>query len=357
MIKVTLLRLVIILFSLLLLAGCGNESIVNRIRILSAVGFDREGELCKGTVAYPNYIQRKGSLAILKGQGKEPKLIMDQFERESPRKVKYNKVNSIVFSQAIAREGIYTAVSTIIRDPDLGNTLLLAVSSCSAEKLIESLDHQELENLPFNIVKQNMANGGVPPSNLHLFLHDYYSEGKDPSMPSLSLNEQRQIQIHGYALFKKDRLRIVLNTNEMTLFGLLQGKKVRGELAFNYKEHQYVLSLLAGRSSSKTQMRPAAFRYDINVDGNIRNLEGNRMSMDPSEAGALSSCIEGQLKAQLLALLKKIQANDMDSLGIGERFRSEDRNWKASVFYKKVYPTLQFNVNVNVHLKNSGAGE
>ncbi|MBO7742745.1 hypothetical protein I8J29_00960 [Paenibacillus sp. MWE-103] len=341
-----------------LLAGCGNANIVNRIQVLIAVGFDREGGQCVGTAAYPNYIQRKGSLAILKGRGKEPKMIMDQFERESPRKVRYNKLDTIVFSHDIAKQGLGEAISTVIRDPALGSNVLLAVSSCSAASVIASLDRQELENSPYNIVKQNIRSGGVPVSNLHLFLHDYYAEGKDPSMPSITLDETHALKIDGYALFKQDRLKLVLSPVEMTLFEVLNGKRVLGELPFDYGGNHYSLSLHNGRMRwSVGDARPGAFRFDVRVNGSVRNLQGNRLASDIARSGPFAAAIELQMRDRLLALLRKIQAAGLDSLGIGECYRSVDRKWNAAAFYRDVYPVLTFDVRVKANLQNSGAGE
>ncbi|MFC4807667.1 Ger(x)C family spore germination C-terminal domain-containing protein [Paenibacillus sp. GCM10023250] len=341
-----------------LVAGCGNANIVNRIQVLIAVGFDRDGEQCVGTAAYPNYIQRKGSLAILKGRGKEPKMIMEQFERKSPRKVRYNKLDTIVFSHDIAKQGLGEAINTVIRDPALGSNVLLAVSSCSAESVIASLDRQEMENSPYNIVKQNVRSGGVPDSNLHLFLHDYYAEGKNPSMPSISLDETHALKIDGYALFKKDRMKLVLNPIEMTLFEVLNGKRVLGEFPFDYAGSHYSLSLHNGRMRwSVGAVRTGTFRYDVRLNGSIRNLQGNRLARDIVRSGPFAKSVELQLRDRLLALLRKIQAAGLDSLGIGECYRSVDRKWNAAAFYRDVYPALTFDVRVKANLQNSGAGE
>ncbi|NBD23198.1 Ger(x)C family spore germination protein [Paenibacillus glycinis] len=355
----TKLLLGMLTLSAMLLAGCGNANIVNRIRILVAVGFDRDGELCKGTVAYPNYIHRKGSLAIMKGTGNDPKLILQHLSLQTPRKIRYNKINTIVFSREIAAGGITRLIDTVARDPSLGGNVLLAVSSCSAEKVINSLDRQELENSPYNVVQQNIRDGNVPLSNLYLFLHDYYSEGKDPSMPSLRLDAERQIEVDGYALFKKERLRLVLDTPEMTLFEILLGKKVKGEVPFTYKGELFVMSIHHGSTRLSANMRavPAAARFEVRLNGGIRSFQGNRIAKNLFEVDDLAASIEHQLMEKLVALLKKIQANGIDSVGVGEEFRSVDRHWNAAEFYRNVYPAMKFDVRVKATLKNSGAGE
>ncbi|MBM7566259.1 Ger(x)C family spore germination C-terminal domain-containing protein [Paenibacillus sacheonensis] len=356
--RIKSLRAALLLAGTVLIAGCGSDSVINRIRVLVAVGFDREGEMCTGVVAYPNYIHRKGSLAIMKGSGREPKLIMEQFQRQSPRKIRYNKVDSIILSRQIASEGVTVAVNSIERDPALGSNVLLAVSSCSAESIIRSLDRQELENTPFNLVRQNVSDGAVPLSNLYFFLHDFYSEGKDPSMPSLALDKQNQIFIDGYALFKKDRLKLVLNLEEMALFKMLQGKP-KIEQLFTYKGEHYVLTVRHGRTRSVPHpgTSPKSMRYDVRLTGSIRNYKGNLLARLPDESRAFAEAIESQIKNKLLALLKKMQAGKLDSLGVGERFRSVERDWQAAAFYREDYPTMDFQVNVVVNITNSGAGE
>lgn len=52
---------------------------------------------------------------------------------------------------------------------------------------------------PDRVVYERLAICTGGSSNLHLFLHDYYAEGKDPSMPSLTSNEQLALSVHGTA--------------------------------------------------------------------------------------------------------------------------------------------------------------
>lgn len=355
--KISVTLVFLLLLASLLIVGCGNESIANRIRIMVAVGFDQEDDLYKGTILYPNYIKRKGALAVLKGVGKEPRLIMKQFERKSSRMVKYSKINSIIFSHEMANESMKTVVNTIISDPSLSSKVLLAVSSCSAEEIINNLDHKEIENSPYYIVEQNVRIGGMPQSNLHFFLHDLLSDGKDPSMPSIGLDEQSQIKVDGYALFKKDRLKLVLSINETLLYQVLTGGKVTGEFPFTYDENDYVLSINKSNLRRTADKGYKLFRFDVSLDGRVINYHGNNIAKEPSHAGKLTKAIEIQMKTSLHELLKKLQSNQLDSLGVGELFRSVDREWRAATFYRDIYPTLNFDVNVSINLKNSGSGE
>lgn len=56
-------------------------------------------------------------------------------------------------------------------------------------------------------------------------------------------------------------------------------------------------------------------------------------------------------------LFKQFQDNHVDPLGIGDIYRSKNKNWNEKVFYNKRYPNLKLEPTIKIDILQSGVGE
>jgi hypothetical protein len=71
----------------------------------------------------------------------------------------------------------------------------------------------------------------------------------------------------------------------------------------------------------------------------------------------LKKQLEEQVENELKKLLHKLTAYQVDPLGIGDLVRANSRDWDEKEFYKHIYPTVQYGIDINIELTRSGIGE
>ncbi|QNF29972.1 Ger(x)C family spore germination protein [Metabacillus elymi] len=345
------------------LSGCNRGKIVDDIHMLSIIGFDKEDQDYIGTALYSDYTEQKqGKIYSLQGHEKNTKLILKDINNQSPKPIEIGKLQLLIFSRNLAKDSISHFVKTICRDPLIGSNLIIAVSEAPTEKILNNLTKEGNDYLP-NLIEHNFKSGNVPVSNLQIFLFDYYGEGRDVSVPFINLNEHGKVEVDGYAVFKKDRLSLVLDQKEMLLYKILQARSMNGDMDFKVsKEQQEDLAVLTSiygekiESVSKLETEPKV-TYNITLHGMVKDYPGWLDLRRKENYKLLTRQLEKQMNNDLSKLLLKFQDHEVDPLGVGDLVRAHRKKWNEEEFYETVYPKVTFDINLSIQLHQSGIGE
>ncbi|MGG0177822.1 Ger(x)C family spore germination protein [Gottfriedia acidiceleris] len=349
----------------LLVSGCSfpRQKIIDEVQILSVYGFDKVDDHYVGTALYSDYtdVGNKGS-SILQGSGKKSLLIKQSLNEQSPKPIEIGKLNLLIFGKELAENGVSYFVKAVCRDPLLGSNALLAVSEEPAGELLKKNKEKD-SNYIYKLVEQNFKNQFVPLPTFHSFLFDYYGEGRDASVPYIKINQNENIEVNGLAVFKKDKLALILNPKESLLYKILRGRVMRGQTEFNIQKgdkiDSAILTILNGDEKRliKTNKNKTKMKFDITLNGMVKDYPEWLDLMKRKNNLFLNNQLEKQMKEDFEKLLLTFQKHQVDPLGIGDLARAHSRKWNEKEFYQKVYPTIKFDVNVKVVLFQSGIGE
>ncbi|MBO1511224.1 Ger(x)C family spore germination protein [Metabacillus bambusae] len=359
-------KIISIFFSLglliFVLTGCDRAKIVDDIQMLSILGFDKEDHEYIGTALYSDYTEEKKEGKILQTKAEKTKLILKDMNNQSSKPIEIGKLQLLMFSENLAKDGISDFVKTICRDPLIGSNMIITVSEEPTEKILNNLTEEGNDYLP-KLIEQNFKSGNVPISNLQLFLFDYYGKGRDVSVPFIKLNEHGKVEVKGYAVFKKDNLSLVLNQKEMFLYKILQGRSMNGDMAFKVskgkQEDQPVLTSLYGEKIDSVSKHESETKvtYTITLHGMVKDYPDWLDLRKKENHKLLTRELEKQMNSDLLKLLRKFQDHDVDPLGVGDLVRAHSKKWVEEEFYETVYPKVIYDINLSIQLHQSGIGE
>lgn len=355
-------RILFAMTMLLVLTGCSGKQIVDHVHILIMLGLDKSGAGFKETGLYANYNQG-GKTALLQGNVTKPSMMLDELNKQSTMPVMIAKLKFLMIDKQLAEEGIAPFIESICRDPLISHYLVVAVTEGSTADMMESLANATSESLPFHTVEHNIRSGAIPESNLHTLLFDYYGPGIDASVPYLKINSNGKIAIAGHAVFKKDRLKLVIAPDEVALYNMLQGRLVRGNIPFavpsGQNEGTAVFTSLNGKKSRRvsTSASGTKIAYTISLTGMIKDYPKGTERRNPGSNPLMVMQLEKQLQGKLSALLGKFVQNKVDPLGIGDLVRAHRRSWSEKEFYEVEYPSIDFEIHVKVNLIKSGIVE
>lgn len=349
---------VAIALPILLFTGSDDHQKVDDIQILSILGFDvAEGAGMKGAGFHTDY-SHQSKPTVLHAEAKKTKLILDQMNRQSSMPVEIGKLSLLLISKPLAERGIDEIVRSLCMDPLIDN-IMLAVSEEPVEKVMEKLESKESHFLPL-LLEQNMLHSELPPSNLRFFLYDYAGNGRDASVPYLAFTEKDEAIVQGYAVFDEDRLKLILDVQEMYALKVLQGQSMVGLVSFPLERGgMRDIALFRGYNGSRTRELDTSgdtprITYHIQLRGAIKDYPKWVTYRDRSDQEYIRRELEEYLEQQLQRLLKKFQSKGVDPLGIGDYVRAYDRHWEERAFYAEEYPKLPYEVDVKLKLTEGG---
>ncbi|MEK3882924.1 Ger(x)C family spore germination protein [Paenibacillus sp. PL2-23] len=346
-----------------LAAGCNQPYVVDRISMVNALGLDKQGDQYLGTAIYSEY-DPKEKLMLTQGAGQTTQLIR-QMQMHEPKPLRLGKLHMLLFSRELAEEGIIAFIHSICRDPLISSLMNVAVSDLPAERLMKGLEKKGGRMLPHKLIEQNVKEGNLPETSLHRFLFDYYGPGRDAFMPYLGLDRNESLEVKGIAIYRDDKLKLVLGNKDAVSFKMLQPSYRRAYVEIQGEGQRSdvpaVLSILSGKTRLELARGQDGASEGVVVHSTITGLL--KEQLDPNERDEERSydqverVTEAQLEQRLYVLLRKFQTTGVDPVGIGDFMRSRHREWQEETFYADTYPELKLAVKVNVKLKESGVGE
>lgn len=345
----------------ILLSGCNQQNIVDRITMINILGIDSREELIVGNAIYPDY-EHKEKLKFTQGIGRTTQLVFGDMQMHETKPLKLGKLRMLIFSKELAEKGVIRFIHSICRDPLINSYVILAVSEQPTEVLLKHLEKQGIEMLPNRLIVQNEKAGNVPKTNLHTFLFDYYGDGRDVFMPYVGLGDNGVFEVKGIAAFREDKLALVLNEPESVALKLLQPEFKNGFIPVQFgkakKGYPGVLMIVSGGNDMKMTKAGdgTTITFHTKVYGYLKDQEERIDIREQMDFENIEREVENDINLKMQATLLKLQAKGVDPLGIGDFVRAHDRGWKESEFYSRVYPRLKLKVESKVKLKESSIG-
>ncbi|MEH7335092.1 Ger(x)C family spore germination protein [Neobacillus drentensis] len=360
-------KLLLTSFSVLLtLSACNNPNnkTIDNIQIPSVLGLDKGKERYIGTVLYTDYTkeEEQGEATTLTGTGMNTRTILKEIDEQSSKPVEIGKLSLLVFGKELAEDGIAYFVKTICRDPLIGSNMFVAVTDGKSGELLQHNKGNSSDHI-VNLIEHRYKKDELPLPNMHSFLFDYYGEGRDNAIPLLRVNSRGKITIEGLSVFKKDKQITALNKKETFIYKLLRGEMMRGESVFNIKnegqEGTIVFTVLYGENRKRFKSNPSVpkVHFHMELQGMVKDYPTWLDLRKDKKKYLLKKQLEEQVEQECKKLLHKLTANKVDPLGIGDLVRANSRDWNEKDFYEKIYPNVQYDIDLNIELTRAGIGE
>ncbi|OOE14107.1 Ger(x)C family spore germination protein [Fictibacillus arsenicus] len=351
---------IILLFMCFLLSGCAEREILDDITIVRTLGFDKaskDNEI-KGTINYPIFINEQTfKMKYLSASGETSKEIRNELNEMTARPLFVGKLNTVLFSEKLAREGIMETLDTLQRDPGVGRAIYLGITKQSAESVLsDDYDQINLDGNYFsNLIKQNENYSNLPYLNFHTFLYAFFADCMDPVMPYLS-KKSNAVKITGLALFKNDKMVGTINEHQILIFKTLYQKFNEGSYQFKSKNYKGNLEILKSKLHYKIIKKPHQ-KVMIAVDVKGRLTEYTKVNAgDPKVVKGIENTIKKELENNASELIRKFQDLNIDPLGIGEHVRSQTRGFNSKKWLDQ-YQNTDIQVVYNLKISESGISQ
>ncbi|CAM4226835.1 Ger(x)C family germination protein [Paenibacillus endophyticus] len=347
---------ILALFCCCLLSGCAQARTVDRINIIQSMGVDLEGETMKMTASYPTYIkasQQQAEIPIT-AESKIMYGIFTALTTKSSQPVELGQMRTLVISEKFARNSISELADIINREFIKSSNATIVVTQQHAGSIISETSKKP----PFflsELIEQNMNHGNTPMTNYHSFVNQYYGEGQDVYLPVIN-KDQGLLQMDGVVVFKGDEIKLWLTGEEGLYLKFLKDKALTGTYDFmTGPKDMYSFFILRGKTDiAIAQTGKTTISLKLYIA--LREIPKKINIQKKDELQAVRKQIEDKLSLGIKTMLIRLQKNNADPIGFGERYRWKQRSFSENKFYKEIYPNLDFEVKTKLIILHSGVG-
>ncbi|MFE8696636.1 Ger(x)C family spore germination protein [Cytobacillus sp. FJAT-53684] len=354
-------RFTLSLIALFLLSGCVPKSIIDDVYIQSAAAIDEyEENKLIATVLVQNYLPDQAVENIrFTSTGILRRSLLTDIQKQSPEPIVVGGLMVTIFGDKLADKGISEYIDALQRDPSIGTRNYLVTSSGSALEILEG-EYGVRGNATFlrDLIEQNIEERDVPDTNLHIFLRDYYAEGRDPYLPEIKRLSKDRVEISGISIFNEDKEIDILPKKKMFFFKLLTDKYSNGFFLVKLDNgtHAYVRSIRSKHKIKYIKKDPLQVDIHIDIKGVVQEYTGKKVTEKTIKD--IKEELEKKVEKECLELVKQFQEQGVDPVGFGSIYKQTYRgnahlkNWKD-----QHYKNLSFKINVNVKIDETGVIE
>ncbi|WP_042165886.1 Ger(x)C family spore germination protein [Paenibacillus gorillae] len=354
-------------FVLLLLTGCGDYRILERMGFTSTVGFDL---LPSGEMEITASIPRAEAFTpvrreVLSTSAKSSKEAKIKLGRETNLMLVNGQLRDVLFSIEMAEKGLFEHIDSIRRDTSISPQIKIVIVNGSAKSMLSKdyKQHPMTDRYIDRLLEKEGAGHLVPQTTLYDFERDYYDDGIDPAVPILR-EDSDHITVDGIGLFKGGRYVLKIAARDALIYSFMQGSFKQGEMSLGLaekgSEHEMVMftSLISSRKVNVSHSAGQKLAVSINVQmkGSIYEYTGNLKLSDDSDRLKLEKQVSDHLSARANQMIKRMQEKQSDSLGIGMYVRNSlsYKEWK-SMNWSEAYAKADMKCNVQFTVKDYGS--
>ncbi|MDQ0194618.1 Ger(x)C family spore germination protein [Paenibacillus wynnii] len=360
-------RLLAAIIMMCMLTGCGTEQrILEDLGMIQTASYDlEENNKLRVTINMPvsatDSTIKKMLLTAVTDSSKEARLL---FSNQTELTVVSGQVRNTLFGLDLAKAGIHRHVDTLLRDTSMSLGVKVTIINGKAGELLSKnyKQHSETGQYINRMLEKRGSGNGIMPSSLYQFTRDYHDDGIDPIAPIVK-DTGEDAEMDGIALFQDDRYMMKIPAKKALIFTLFKRNLKQGEIIIhleNKKNPKDIVMLSNIMSKRKVKVHHLAnnrFKVDISasIRGSVLEYTGNKDLVKKEQRHKIEEEISQYISSQGEQMIKDMQKNKVDSLGIGQYVRNSlsYAEWK-SLNWRNVYPQVEVNCHAKVLIKNYG---
>ncbi|MDN4492570.1 Ger(x)C family spore germination protein [Ureibacillus aquaedulcis] len=366
--------LIVLLLSCLFIIGCANQRILERIGLVTLVGYDvaEENKVTATSVIRQINPELQSKVEVQSETESTSKGTRVKVDMKTSKKLAAGQMRVLLFGEDLAKKGIEEAIHTTMMNNEISTSIYLAVVKGSSKSLLEYpyKDVTDVGQHIYNLIDHNIKQQHTVSSTLHEVVRDNYSEVRNFALPILH-KKGEFIEIDGVAFFSHgkmvgslpagDNFYILMmqdNFKESTLELVLDGESIDAS-KFQEKQLQIAVDSVKTKRSIKV-VDPELNEFDLNIDFKCRLLEINSLVPinDPKLVEKMEKAVNQKIENEVSRILEYSQEINSDIYGFGEQYRAHVRGGKLTdQKWREKFREMKVNINVDVEIIRNGVFE
>lgn len=364
-----------ILIIMLFISGCAEQKLLEKIGLITLVGYDLNEEGKVVTTAVIRQVDPEFQSMVTTSTAVNDSSLgaLTEINRKTTKKLMPGQMRIVLFGNNLATDGIKHFLNTLSKNSSTSSGILLSMTTGSTRDLLEYSykDSNDVGQEIYKLIEQNVDSEQVTSSTLHEVTKDYYSIGRDIMMPII-VRKGEVIEVSGVALFNQDKVVGQLPANDSFYLMLNREKFKSGkfetsipkgifpsDIANSSASVPVVLDTISSKKKLKlTNKKELEFDLHIKLNGRILELDAEVDFDNPKEVEKLEKAISQSLVEGLTSILEYCQDIHSDVFGLGEQYRSQVRKSNLTdESWHNMYPSAKVNIKVDFNIIRSGVFE
>ncbi|WP_342538624.1 Ger(x)C family spore germination protein [Sporosarcina sp. FSL K6-1540] len=366
----------LLLFLFIGLVGCAETKLLERVGLVTLIGYDLGKEEGVETTAVVRQVstELESKVAVITAENETSQGTRSKINRRAAEKIMSGQLRGVLFGEEFAQDGIGHYIENLLKNPAMSGDIIMAVVEGQTKALLE-YQYPDIEDIGehiYKLVEQNIKSEQVVSSTLHDVAKDYYFMGRDIAMPIIRRDEEL-IEISGIALFKKDKMIGKLSIDDSFYVKLSRDDYHAGVFELKIKGDDLPSSLLKDPPDEinlvfdpiKTHkevklVNPKTPEFDLylTVQARLLEIKPNVNVGNSKKVEALEKAISKSLSSEISRVIAYCQNIGSDVFGYGEIYRSSVRHSELTEEkWHELYKEMKVNVHVDFTLLRSGVFE
>lgn len=355
-------RIVAAFLVIMMMAGCGDERILERLGFIESQSFDLlpNGKLritCSIPIADPQSEQNRKVIAIDAESSKDAKL---EFNKKTSLTLVSGQLRNLLISKSVAEQGLWDKFDTFGRDPAISPQVNISIVNGNAGHLLEKdyKQHPPTDKYVNRLLGKEARAHTIPKMTLYEFSRDLLDDGIDSIAPIIK-EEEDNITLDGIGLFMESKYVTKIDTEEAIILGFLRGNLQRSAIDVELKKGQQVMfNSLTSKRKVKVEhadTERAKVAIHVHLKGSILEYTGPLKLDNPSNRREIAKTVSEHLTERANKMVKFMQKHQVDSLGIGQYVRNSlSHNEWQSMNWRDVYSKADIECYVHIKIRNIG---
>lgn len=366
--------LFLILASFTLIGGCAEQKILERLSLITLIGYDvGEGEEKLSSTVVIRQINHefKSNVETLSATANTSKGTREEISLQVSKKVVSGQLRVVIFGEEFAKAGIGQYIYYLLMNPEISKGVYLSVVEGETKPFLE-YPYENISDISehiSNLLEHNVEREKLSSSTLHETGRDYYSPTRDIILPIIKRKEN-VIEISGIAFFRNEQMVGQLPAEDIFYVKMLRDGFNKGifELVLDGKNLESVAegeapdevmiafdSIKSKNTIKLVNQTTPEFDFNINIKLRLSEIDDAIQMGKKKTTELLQEEINKKLESELAKIIQYSQELNADVFGFGEYYEKYVKKSNiTSEEQDEMYPNMKVNIHVNSTIIRSG---
>jgi len=359
--------LVLALLSLAVLAGCGEQRVLEKLGFIQIVGYDKgpNGQL---RVSFylpkfgPEFGMTKGEyLSTIARSSKEGKT---KVGRQTNWDIVSGQLRNVLISDSLAREGVWPHLDTLFRDPTISPRVKISIVEGEVADILGKNyeQHPGVSTYLDHLLETEINEEAIPRVSLFEFERDFLDDGIDAVMPIIK-DAGQHLEVIGLAVFRVDKYVGKIDSDDIPIFSMLYGDNKKLDIYQAMDDdrqgpsHVMLGSVKSSRKVKVKRLPSGQFELELRIraQGLVTEYRGDLLMTNEDQRKQLERAISEKLAERAEQLISLLQEKKSESLGFGKYVRNSMsyRAWKQ-LDWREEFSEAKIDCRVQFTIQNFG---
>ncbi|MFL0582203.1 Ger(x)C family spore germination protein [Solibacillus silvestris] len=365
-------KLILLFACIIVLVGCAEQKILERISLTTLVGFDLadEDKLAATAVIRQINPDLESKIELQSATALTSRGARSKIDLKTSKTIGSGQLRVVLYGEELAKVGLNENIHILKMNSEISNATYIASVEGDLNELLE-YKYENISDLGqhiYQLIKYNVDKQYIISSTLHEINRDKLSFIDSYSMPILE-REENNIKISGIAFFNEGKIVGKLPAEEAIYILMVKGKTHNGTLEMEIPittleesppDSSEGLPIAIDSINSKRKIKlvdSAVPEFNLTIKIECRLLEvDSDVSMDnPSIIHKLEKEINKKIESEINQIIDYSHEINTDIFQFGEYYKAQNRN--ADIDKKKwdeMFSEMKVNVTVNTTIIRDG---